>query len=181
LGNAPLVTTLNFAPNIGTVFTMIQNGSAGPISGTFNGLAEGATVTINGLAFRISYVGGDGNDVTLTRVDSVGECSPRPQVRLQSAPDGPGRLKVTVTAGTVGVASNRLQEIHFRPGTNAVVDINGQTGLAGDVLVPLPAQPTSVTLLVRKVTPGQASQLPFTVVDSCGAWQTFVGGGPSAF
>ena len=30
-------------------------------------VAAGGTVTVNGMVFRVSYVGGDGNDVTLTR------------------------------------------------------------------------------------------------------------------
>src|SRR5205823_4897796 len=37
------------------------------IAGTFAGLAEGATVNLGGEPFHISYAGGDGNDVTLTR------------------------------------------------------------------------------------------------------------------
>jgi len=47
--------------------TIIDNRGASPITGTFAGLPEGSTVTVNGVDFRISYVGGDGNDVTLSR------------------------------------------------------------------------------------------------------------------
>jgi hypothetical protein len=41
------------------------------VSGTFAGLPEGARVTANNQVFRLSYVGGSGNDVTLTFLYSV--------------------------------------------------------------------------------------------------------------
>ncbi|MCA9948735.1 MAG: hypothetical protein KDE48_03745 [Anaerolineales bacterium] len=48
------------------VITLIQNGN-GAVNGTFNGLPEGAETNNGGSPnFIISYVGGDGNDVTLT-------------------------------------------------------------------------------------------------------------------
>ena len=55
-----------FSPAKGKVFTIIDNQSKNAVTGTFSGLAEGATFSQNGFVFRISYVGGDGNDVTLT-------------------------------------------------------------------------------------------------------------------
>lgn len=55
-----------FFPAPGTVFTIISNTSVSAISGTFAGLAEGAVTNVNGVKFQVSYVGGNGNDVTLT-------------------------------------------------------------------------------------------------------------------
>ena len=55
----------------GTVFTIIDNTSASAVSGTFNGLAEGSTVTVGLNQCQISYVGGTGNDVTLTVVGAA--------------------------------------------------------------------------------------------------------------
>src|SRR5262249_54091265 len=52
----------------GQSFTIINNGGSSPISGTFNGLREGALVRVGGTKFRLSYRGGDGNDVVLTHV-----------------------------------------------------------------------------------------------------------------
>jgi autotransporter-associated beta strand protein len=52
----------------GTVFTVISNTSANPISGNFSNLADGAIVSVNGNNLRASYSGGDGNDLTLTVV-----------------------------------------------------------------------------------------------------------------
>jgi hypothetical protein len=68
LSLAPI--TLGFAPISGQVLTLVNNTSANPITGTFTGLPEGSvvTATYSGTmySFTISYVGGDGNDITLT-------------------------------------------------------------------------------------------------------------------
>ena len=55
-----------FVPVPGDSYRIIDNSSADPVDGTFNGLPEGSTVTIGGSMFRLSYAGGDGNDVVLT-------------------------------------------------------------------------------------------------------------------
>jgi autotransporter-associated beta strand protein/VCBS repeat-containing protein len=46
-------------------YTVINNDGTDPVVGSFNGLPEGATVIVNSKAFKITYVGGDGNDVVL--------------------------------------------------------------------------------------------------------------------
>ncbi len=55
----------------GDVFTIIDNRSNTAVSGTFAALPEGAELTVNGLTFKISYVGGDGNDVVLTALNGA--------------------------------------------------------------------------------------------------------------
>ncbi|MBX7106599.1 MAG: hypothetical protein K1X57_21160, partial [Gemmataceae bacterium] len=57
-----------FNPIVGQVFTIIDNQSALPVVDTFTGLPEGAFFNVTGMRFKVSYMGGDGNDVTLTRV-----------------------------------------------------------------------------------------------------------------
>ena len=42
------------------------------------------------------------------------------------------------------------------------------------------ANTVAADFTVERVTPGQATMVPFTVVDGCGEWQTFVGGGTAA-
>ena len=51
---------------LGTVFTVINNIEATPITGTFSNLPDGSTFTANGNTYQVSYEGGDGNDLTLT-------------------------------------------------------------------------------------------------------------------
>lgn len=65
LGGAHLVATSS--PSLvaqGPVVVLANRGDA-PVEGTFGGLPEGAIVSASGGVLRISYVGGDGNDVTL--------------------------------------------------------------------------------------------------------------------
>jgi len=73
LTNTNLVTATggSYAPHIGDVFRIINNDGVDPISGTFNGLPEGGLVDVNGAPAQISYVGGTGNDVTLTVLSSI--------------------------------------------------------------------------------------------------------------
>ncbi len=63
---ATLTVTLGFTPVAGTSFILIDNDLLDAVTGTFNGLAEGATFTVGGVTFTISYIGGDGNDVVIT-------------------------------------------------------------------------------------------------------------------
>lgn len=46
-------------------FTLIDNDDTDAITGTFSGLPEGRVFSADGTYFKISYQGGDGNDVTL--------------------------------------------------------------------------------------------------------------------
>ena len=48
------------------MFVIIDNDGTDSVVGTFEGLAEGAVVAIDGYETRISYEGGDGNDVVLS-------------------------------------------------------------------------------------------------------------------
>ena len=76
LGNATLTLSAfnGFAPAIGQSFTIINNDDSEAINGTFNGLAEGASIPNflgSSLTASISYVGGTGNDVVLSLADAV--------------------------------------------------------------------------------------------------------------
>jgi List-Bact-rpt repeat protein len=92
-------TTLNVTvagnPAVGTVFTLLDKASAGAITGTFSGLAEGATVTVGAVGMGISYIGGNGNDVTLT-VQTNGS-----QSALTVAKAGSGSGAVTSDVGAI--------------------------------------------------------------------------------
>ncbi len=50
----------------GTGFTVINNTSAGAISGAFANLPEGGTIAAGPNTYQATYQGGDGNDLTLT-------------------------------------------------------------------------------------------------------------------
>jgi MYXO-CTERM domain-containing protein len=62
------VRIAGFGPTPGDQFTIIDNRFSGPVGGTFYNLPEGSTLLAAGTPMRISYLGGDGNDVVLTVV-----------------------------------------------------------------------------------------------------------------
>ena len=79
-------------------------------------------------------------------------------------------------------AGGALSALHFGAAVNAQIDApGGPPNAAGNFdVIPQAGTPT-YTFSIRRVTAGQAANVPFTVTDACGEWPTFVGGGPSAF
>jgi hypothetical protein len=91
--NVTLTTSVlgAFSPVGGDEFVIINNDSNDAVTGTFNGLAEGAKIPNflgSGRSGTVSYVGGDGNDVTITGDGFF--------VSI----DGAGNLVITDNAGT---------------------------------------------------------------------------------
>jgi hypothetical protein len=76
-----------------------------------------------------------------------------------------------------------LLQLQFGAATNATLDIPlaGLTGVGGSRTVTLPLETRSLTFTVHHAQAGAATTVPFTVVDGCGSWPTFVGGGASTF
>jgi hypothetical protein len=67
-----LTAAIRFEAPIGQSLVFIDNDGTDPINGIFTELfrefPEGALLVESNMVFQISYVGGDGNDVTLTRI-----------------------------------------------------------------------------------------------------------------
>jgi uncharacterized repeat protein (TIGR01451 family) len=103
LTGSVLSGSVGFAATDGMTFIIITNDGGEAITGTFAGLAEGATTTISGQTFRVSYVGGTGNDVVLTRT------APNMSIVHNVAPPGtaaPGTdLTYTITFTNNGAAA----------------------------------------------------------------------------
>lgn len=90
----------------GDTFTIIDNKTTRPMSGTFKDLPEGAEITVGGATFKISYVGGDGNDVVLTALNdwNVPKASKAP--KAPKVPNTGGeKLAVNLIGAMAGVAS----------------------------------------------------------------------------
>ncbi len=65
LTGAALSVGGSYTPASTDTFTIIDNDGADAVAGTFAGLPEGASLTLNGKSLLITYHGGDGNDVVL--------------------------------------------------------------------------------------------------------------------
>ena len=67
LTGGSLTTSLydNYKPSVGEAYTIIKNDGSDGVTGTFANLPEGATFTVGGNVFQVTYKGGDGNDVVL--------------------------------------------------------------------------------------------------------------------
>ncbi|HEY7061018.1 MAG TPA: choice-of-anchor Q domain-containing protein [Chloroflexota bacterium] len=112
---------------------------------------------------------------------------PRPKVAVGVSPNpSAGTLQTSITARDAGCAggNNQLVSLQFTRLTNATVDVATAppTSVAAPSTLSLPApHPASIGLTVHRLTAGQAATVELIVTDGCGAWPTFVGGGPSSF
>lgn len=70
----PQLTSIDLAVNvtaamqIGTVYTILERAGTFADQQYFKNMPAGSTIAADGHSFRVSYTGGDGNDVTLTEV-----------------------------------------------------------------------------------------------------------------
>ena len=99
LGNSTLAVTLGFSAPVGTGFVLLNNDEDDDVTGTFAGLAEGAIGTVGTIGYRITYVGGDGNDIVLTVLPP-----PTTTVRLDN-----GNLSIEDTEGGDTIDTLTLQ------------------------------------------------------------------------
>jgi autotransporter-associated beta strand protein len=81
LENVTMDASLHFASAVNDQFRIIRKDGDQPVVGEFTGLPEGANFYISGEQFTITYAGGDGNDVVLTRILTP----PRPVLTIQTA------------------------------------------------------------------------------------------------
>jgi len=120
---------------------------------------------------------GANNRATARLIVRPAACAPnRPPVRIETSRTGDGRLLVTVRAG-VGT----LHVLRFGSATNAAVSVGTTAGARGNFSYAVPGDAATTSFYVQRVAPNQAVTVPLVVEDDCGAWETFVGGGPSAF
>jgi len=116
-----------FSGLLGNQVTLIDNRGSNAVSGTFNDLPEGAPLTLNGQEWVISYQGGDGNDVVLTRERFVPPAT-GPMV-AEPFSLGAGSLVASLGNGKVGIWSDNgdYQEITPFPGYTGTLNVNTLT------------------------------------------------------
>ena len=118
--------TNGFTSTAGETFTIIKNDGGNPVSSTFAGLAQGAFITVGGRQFQISYIGGDGNDVTLTD---------DPYVVTNTNDSGPGSLREAITEADANPGNTIIFAIPGGPATidlaSALPDLTGTIAIQG--------------------------------------------------
>jgi autotransporter-associated beta strand protein len=142
LGDAALTGTAynGYVPASGTVITIIKNNTGSPVVGTFDNLAQGATVDIGGEEYTISYTGGSGNDVTLTAAEATSSIT----LTSSHVPVYQGHT-VTLTATVAGAGQTPTGTVTFFNNgtaigspvaiTNGVATINDTTLPVGTNLI----------------------------------------------
>ena len=123
LGNAVLkVTSAPAGLAVGASFTIIDNTAAitVPVVGTFANQAEGSTISAkdtagNTITYTVSYIGGDGNNVTL-KVKSIATATPVAAPNAQPMVAGQPALNKFTAIGT-DQGGGPLVTITFADGT----------------------------------------------------------------
>jgi len=107
LNGCTLESSLAFPSPAGSQFVILRKDTPGPVTGTFSGLPEGATLSIGGAQFRISYTGGDGNDVELLQLTTP----PQPEISgFSIVPPGQSGAGQTTMNGTGAPSAHYIVE-----------------------------------------------------------------------
>jgi autotransporter-associated beta strand protein len=192
LGSATLDATAGFTPTGNESFMIIDNTGTSAVNGTFTGLPQGATVTISGQPYSISYTGGDGNDVVLTSqvpsqtsiVPSASSIVSGQAITLSATVTSEAPTDTNIPTGTVqffngttslgtgtltnGVAT--LSNVFLPLGTNSITaqyagdtNFTASTAPASTVIVSQASTTTSLTAVPNPATVGTAVTLTATV------------------
>ncbi len=97
-----LSPTLGFAPELGTLLTLVNNTGTSPINGTLPGIPQDGflIMTFNGISygFRVDYTGGDGNDIVLTH-EKAPQTIQIATITPKETTDAPFPISATSTGG----------------------------------------------------------------------------------
>jgi len=137
----PLALTLGYFPAAGDSFTVIANDLSDAVTGTFDGLPEGAVANVNGVRLQITYKGGTGNDVVLTRLPGA--------IALVTVDDGsPQRSRVRSLTVTFTESVN----LPANPADAFVLTRTGPGTPTGTVDLTVDTSTSTATQTVAKLT-----------------------------
>jgi hypothetical protein len=137
LGSSSLRIIPGPGVKVGDSFMIISKSSASPVAGTFSGLPEGTQFVVSNRLFQITYIGGNGNDVVVTR-----RAPPAVALSIARAQSTQVRIGGQGVPGLIYVlegTSSLIPPTVWRPlGTNVAV-FDGAFGFL-DVLSPPPSR-----------------------------------------
>lgn len=190
ISGVDLVLSGSHVPVGGQTFTIVNHDLVDAVTGTFNGLPQGATLSNflgSGLSAILSYTGGDGNDVVITvNCPITFNTSTMPsvclgttgQITFSGASGGTAPYQYSINDG--GAFQSGATFSNLAPGTYRakVKDANGcesvssnvQVAATGDVSLPNIVCPANK---IQGTDPGQCGALitynPATATDNCTA------------
>lgn len=183
--NLQIVLGSGFSGAVGDTYDIITNNSGQAITGTFAGLAEGATITVpdgsSTVSFRVSYVGGtSGHDVVLTEVNTT-------TTSLSTSPGTPTVYGEPVTlSSTVTAASGTpTGTVSFYAGTTLLgtAPLNSGTATLSNYTA-LPLGNDSLTAVYSgdaDNAQSTSSVVPFTVNQASTTTIVVTSGSPTSF
>ncbi|MDX6443283.1 MAG: hypothetical protein QOH71_357 [Blastocatellia bacterium] len=109
LTGVSLVLSGSYTPAAGDSFTIVDNdGASDPVVGEFVGRPEGSTLSVNGVYKRITYHGGDGNDVVLFPLPPTNLVVTKTADSDDGTCDADCSLREAIAAANVGPDTNNI-------------------------------------------------------------------------
>jgi hypothetical protein len=151
LNNAVLapVPWNGFQAAVGDTFVIIKNDGSDAINGTFLNLPEGAVFADQiGLPFQVTYLGGDGNDVSITRIQPAVSGT----ITYGNAISGPGSRFVSDVLLS-GIGTPNVSTTSDFPGGNYTL-----TGFGSGSYTVTPSKTGAVNGAISSFDAGKVSQ-----------------------
>jgi len=168
-GTLHVVLINGFTPKLGDQFEIINNQGSSPVSGTFAGYPEGATVWSGQYGFTITYAGAGGNNVVLTLTQI------QYPTAVALASDHPsGSVYGQMVTFTATVSATTAPSVTPTGSVQFLIDGSDYgtpvslAGGSGSVMANLPAGSHSVTADYTSASPSFANSdsAPFTAIVS---------------
>lgn len=153
-----------FSPTTaGQSYVIINKTTAGAISGAFAGLAEGATFDVDGIPMQISYVGGDGNDVTLTPQGTIFTV-------VNTNDSGPGSLRQAIIDANADTFRDLIQFDIPGPGPSVITPASDLPSITAAVILDGTSEPNfNGTPIVEIFGNGTGRGIEFFGSDTAGS------------
>ncbi|MEJ7590081.1 MAG: hypothetical protein WKF77_00880 [Planctomycetaceae bacterium] len=162
-----------FIPASGNSFRIIDNDGTDSIVGTFASLGEGATLVAGVRAFRISYVGGTGNDVVLTALNN------NTFIVSSTTDSGAGSLRQAIldaNATPNGDIADRIVFSITGSGAQTISPISGLPGISDTLTIDATTQPGYAGTPLVVISGASAGNVYGVVVNGAGAAGSVVRG-----
>lgn len=180
LTNADLTLNMgSYVAGVGSVIVLVDNTGSSAVSGTFNGLPEGATYTVGGQTFVISYTGGTGNDITARAVRTI-PTPTGPVVALPFSLDA-GSLVVGIGRGQVLIRSANggdqvITPFPFFTGSVNLTTVDRSGDGVADAVVAMVAGGAEPAVVVIDSTTGRVAQSFYAFAPQFSGGGTVAGG-----